>query len=441
MSHLPIVAVPHPLGGIPPAQVENKADQALRGVVQALLGAGGGKAADEKRVEQPRKQALRVKSLFASQTVVPSATESEDRVRVLDNPESIFQLFQARGWIDGLPFIPPRKESVAKMLAYTDRDPQEVLAILPPRWGEATLEKIAVNAVMAGCLPQYFPVVLTAISAMADEAFKLYSIQATTHPCSPLLFLNGPLVKELNINSRYNALGQGWRSNATIGRAIRLILLNIGGGVPGVLDRATLGQPGKYSYCLGENEAENPWQPLHVEKGFPPEVSTVTVFGAEAPHNINDHRSTSARDILTTAAHTMAVPGCNNTLVGGEVLLLLGPEHAATIAGDGFSKEDVKKFLFQEARVPVEYIPEKSWEWFRQMRPPAQEFFQKGSPLPIVDQWQDIQVAVAGGAGKHSAFIPTFGSTKSITKAITLRDGRPVRSVKEFLTRRSNKKD
>jgi hypothetical protein len=353
-------------------------------------------------------------------------------VLVSDNPDYVFQLFQARGWIDGLPFIAPKEERVAKMLAYTDRDPKEVLAILPPRWGEATLEKIAVNAVMAGCLPQYFPVVVAAVTAMADEAFNLYAVQATTHPCSPLILVNGPLAKELNINGRYNALGQGWRSNATIGRAVRLTLLNVGGGEPGVLDRATLGQPGKYSYCLAENEAESPWTPLHVERGFSKEDSTVTLFGAEAPHNINDHRSTSGRDILRTVANTMAIPGCNNALVGGEVLLLLGPEHAATIAGDGFSKEDVKKILFEEARIPLDRFPEPALKWIRIMRPRLQDLFEKRANLPLVDQWQDIQVAIAGGAGKHSAFIPTFGTTQSITKCIALRDGRPARSIKEF---------
>ena len=435
LPSLPIVTVPHPVGGLPPGQVEQKADHALKDVMQALLGKVK-KIPDVKKVDRPRKQVLKSKSLFAPRGWENSPAAGEDCVMVADNAESIFQLFQARGWTDGLPFIPPRKESVAKMLAYTDREPQEVLAILPPRWGEATVEKIAVNAVMAGCLPQYFPVVLTAISALAEEAFKLYSIQATTHPCSPLLLLNGPLTKELNINSGYNALGQGWRSNATIGRAVRLALLNIGGGAPGVLDRATLGQPGKYSYCLGENEAENPWQPLHVERGFSPEDSTVTVFGAEAPHNINDHRSISARDILIMLAHTMAVPGCNNMLVGGEVLILLGPEHAATIAKDGFSKEDVKKFLFQEARLPLDFIPEANWDSFRRMRSHAEEFFKRRERLPVVDRWQDIQVAVAGGAGKHSVFIPTFGSTQSITKAIALKDGRPARSIKEFVSRK-----
>ena len=431
MPTLPIVTVPHPVGGLSPGQVEKKADQALEDVVQALLG-GGGKVGDEKGVARLPQKPFKAKSLFASSIAEDSAAEADERVLVVDNPETIFQLFQARGWMDGLPFIPPKEERVARMLAYTGRDPKEVVAVLPPRWGKATVEKIAVNAVMAGCLPQYLPAVMAAVSAMSDEAFNLYAVQATTHPCSPLVLFNGPLAKELNINGRYNALGQGWRANATIGRAIRLILLNIGGGEPGVLDRATMGQPGKYSYCLAENEAENPWMPLHVERGFSKEDSTVTVFGAEAPHNINDHRSTSARDILKTVAHTMAVPGCNNALVGGDVLLLLGPEHAATIAGDGFSKEDVKKFLFEEARVPLDHIPQSSWKWIQTMRPHWEDVFEKRSRLPLVDRWEEIQVVVAGGSGKHSAFIPTFGATKPVTKVIVLSNGRAARSIKEF---------
>jgi hypothetical protein len=436
MATLPIVTVPHPVGGLRSGEVEKKADQVLEDVFQALVG-GRKPVGDEGKADLLPKRPLKAKSLFSSSTADSSAPEGDERVMVADNPETIFQLFMARGWMDGLPFIPPKEDRVARMLAYADRDPKEVVALLPPRWGEATVEKIAVNAVMAGCLPQYFPVVMTAVSAMAEKAFNLYAVQTTTHPCSPLILVNGPLAKELNINGRYNALGQGWRANATIGRAVRLILLNIGGGEPGVLDRATMGQPGKYSYCLAENEHENPWRPLHVEKGFPKEVSTVTVFGAEAPHNINDHRSTTARDILKTIVHTIAVPGCNNALTGGDFLLLLGPEHAATIARDGFSKEDVKKFLFEEARVPVDHFPSVGWQWIRQMRPHWEEAFEKKGRIPLVDRWEEVQVAVAGGAGKHSAFIPTFGATKPVTKAIIRKDGRPVRSVKEFKENRT----
>lgn len=431
MAMLPLVAIPHPVGGLLLKEVEKKANQALEDVIHALVG-DRGRTLDQKQVSEEPKKALRIKGLFAAKAIDALSGEGEERMAVKDSPEAIFQLFQARGWTDGLPFIPPNEERVAKMLTYTDRDAKEVLAVIPPRWGEATLKKIAINAVMAGCLPQYFPVVMTAVSAMANEAFNLYAIQATTHPCAPLILVNGPMAKELNINCRYNALGQGWRSNATIGRAIRLILMNIGGGVPGVLDRATLGQPGKYSYCLAENEEESPWRPLHVEKGFPEEDSTVTVIGAEAPHNINDHGSNSARDILNTVAHTMAVPGCNNVILGGGPLLLLGPEHAATIARDGFSKEDVKKFLFEKARVPLSNFSRANQERLREMRPRLKGILEKGGKIPIVDEWKDLQVIVAGGAGKHSAFIPTFGATQSVTKAIALQDGRPAHSIKDF---------
>lgn len=431
MPMLPLVAVPHPVGGLPHGEVEKKADQALDDIFHALV-EDRDWVLDPRQVGGEPKKGARVKGLFAAKVVDALAREIEEQIAVEDSPEEIFQLFQAKGWTDGLPFLLPIEERVAKMLAYTDRDAKEVLAVLPPRWGEATVEKIAINAVMAGCLPQDFPVVLTSVIAMADEAFNLYAIQATTHPCAPLLLVNGPMAKELEINCGYNALGQGWRSNATIGRAARLILMNIGGGLPGVLDRATLGQPGKYSYCLAENEGKNPWQPLHVEKGFHNEDSTVTVIGAEGPHNINDHGSNSARDILKTAAHTMAVPGCNNAILGGEPLLLLGPEHAATIAHDGFSKDDVKKFLFEKARVSLSNFSRANRERIRKMRPQLKRIFEKGGKIPIADEWKDLHVIVAGGAGKHSAFIPTFGATRCVTKAIAWRDGSPVRSIREF---------
>jgi hypothetical protein len=188
------------------------------------------------------------------------------------------------------------------MLAWTDRDREVEIGTIPPRQGIVTVEKLAVNAVMAGCRPEYFPVVLAATEAMLDERFNLYAVQCTTHPCAPLLILNGPIARELDVNSRYNAFGPGCRANATIGRAVRLILQNVGGGTPGVLDRATQGQPAKYSYCIAEDELENPWSPLHVERGFDPATSTVTVCGAENPHNLNDHVSTASRGILTMIA-------------------------------------------------------------------------------------------------------------------------------------------
>ena len=275
--------------------------------------------------------------------------------RLFDFPggfEEIDGLYQERGWTDGLPIVPPTEIAVLEFLNATDRDPREVIGVLPPRQGEATVERIAANAVMAGCCPEYFPVVLAAIEALADPLFNLDSVQATTHPVAPLIVVNGPIVREIGLNGGYNAFGQGCRANVTIGRAVRLVLMNVGGGLPGSGDRATQGSPAKLAYCVAENEAGSPWEPLHVEAGFPRDASVVTVFGCEGPHNIQDHYSNTALGVLRTVAGAMGQAGSNNLLGWGWPLLSLGPEHAATIARDGYGKKAVKEFLFEHARFP-----------------------------------------------------------------------------------------
>jgi hypothetical protein len=191
-----------------------------------------------------------------------------NRIAVSDSLEEISELYYERGWTDGLPIVPPTEDRVARMLSGTIRNAQEVVGEVPPGQGEGTVEKIAINAVMVGCTPDAMPVILAALEAMLEEPFNLYGIQATTHPVAPLLIVNGPIRNKIGINSGYNVFGQGTRANATIGRAIRLILVNLGGGIPGKLDRSTQGQPSKYSFCIAENEEASPWAPLHVERGF-----------------------------------------------------------------------------------------------------------------------------------------------------------------------------
>lgn len=344
------------------------------------------------------------------------------RIKVEDSIGAVNRFFYERGWSDGLPVIPPTEEKVLGMLRYSSRPPQHVVARIPPRWALATVEKIAINAVMAGCLPEYLQVVIAAVEAMAEESFNLYSIQATTHPCGPLLIVNGPIAQKLDINSGYGAFGPGWRANATIGRAIRLILMNIGGGIPGALDKSTQAQPSKYTYCIAENEAENPWQPLHVERGFDIAASTVTVVAAEGPHNINDHDSTTAKGILKTVVGSMTVVGSNNfTYPGSEIILCLGPEHAATIAADGFSKDDIKSYILENAKIPLDRLSEESREQVRKSPELRGDF--GGGPIPIALTKDDIVVIVVGGAGKHSSFIPTFGLRhRSATKPIPVID-------------------
>jgi hypothetical protein len=314
--------------------------------------------------------------------------------------------YHERGWTDGLPIVPPTEPRVRAFLARTARDPREVVGVLPPRQGEATVEKIAANAVMAGCRPDYFPVVLAAIEALADPLFNLDSVQATTHPVAPLIVVNGPIARTIGLQAGYNAFGQGFRANVTIGRAVRLVLMNIGGGLPGSGDRATQGSPAKIASCVAENEAESPWEPLHVEAGLPADTSTVTAFGAEGPHNIQDHFSNTALGVLRTVAGAMGQAGSNNLLSRGGPLLSLGPEHAATIAKEGYSKQQVKQFLFEHARFPLHRL---GLEYQRQQIERWGVVDAPDTMVPIVRRPEDISVIVVGGAGKHSCWQPTFG--------------------------------
>jgi hypothetical protein len=314
--------------------------------------------------------------------------------------------YEERGWTDGLPIAPPTETRVREFLRQTPRNPREVVGVLPPRQGEATVEKIAVNAVMAGCRPAYFPVVLAAIEALADPLFNLDSVQATTHPVATLLVVNGPIARAIGLQAGYNAFGQGFRANVTIGRAVRLVLMNVGGGLPGSGDRATQGSPAKIASCVAENEAESPWEPLHVEAGLPAGASTVTVFGCEGPHNIQDHYSNTALGVLLTVAGAMGQAGSNNLLGRGWPLLSLGPEHAATIAKEGYTKQKVKEFLFEHARFPLARL---GLEYRRQQIERWGVVDAPDTMVPIVRAAEDISIIVAGGAGKHSSWQPTFG--------------------------------
>lgn len=354
----------------------------------------------------------------------------------MEDCEAATELCQQRGWGDGLPIVPPTAERVEKMLEYCDRPWDEPIASMPPRNGAATPLRLAANAVMAGCKPQYFPLLMLAIEAMCEKPVNLYGIQTTTHPVAPLVIVNGPVAKELDINCGHNAFGPGHAANATIGRAIRLALLNIGGAVPTVGDMATVGQPGKYSYLVAENEAANPWEPLHVERGFPREASTVTIVGAEGPHNINDHESIDAEGILQMTCGTVAITGSNNPYYAGEPLIAFGPEHAATIAAGGYSKQDVKRYIYEHATLPLGSFSDQNID--RRFRVKFPDRYAKAGPdarVTMAQRAEDIMVIVLGGAGKHSMYLPTFGETRSVTHALKRADGQLARSVQDFRSR------
>ena len=350
-----------------------------------------------------------------------------------DDFEQINAMYLKRGWGDGLPIVPPTAQRVEQMLAYCDRPWHEPIAKIAPRYGEATPLRLAANAVMAGCRPEYFPLLMLAIEAMCEEPFNLYGVQATTHLCAPLVIVNGPLAQELAINGGHNAFGPGVQGNATIGRAIRLALVNIGGAIPTLGDMSTFGAPSKYSYLVAENEAGNPWEPLHVERGFPLEASTVTVIGAECPRNVNDHESLSAEGVLTTIAGSMISTGSNDIYYDAQPLVVMGPEHAKTVAAGGYSKAAAKRFLYEHAHLPLGRFSKENIE--RRFRVTFKDKYANAgpdTPVPMVQRAEDILIAVIGGAGKHSAIVSTFGATKPVTRALRRADGQLARSVEEF---------
>ena len=344
-------------------------------------------------------------------------TLRSSRVQVEDTPEAIDDLFRSRRWSDGLPIVPPTEARVVAMLGGARDDPERSLGRVPPLWAEATVEKVAVNAVMAGCRPAYLPVLLAAMEALCDPAFNLYSIQATTHPVAPLLIVSGPIVGAIGLNAGPGVFGPGWQANATIGRAIRLVLMNVGGAWPGDGDMATQGQPGKYSYCIAENQAANPWAPLHVDLGFDPAASAVTVFGGEAPHNVNDHVSKTAGGVLGVVGQSMATLGSNAKWImqDASYVVALGPEHAATAALHGWTRQDVVSYLFDRARLPAGQVRA---QFDRVAWAPWMHAVDDHHLVPVTAHPDNIRVFVCGGAGKHSSVIPSWGMTKSVTLPI-----------------------
>lgn len=349
-----------------------------------------------------------------STAVPPNGT-----VEVPDSLEEATEFLYRQGWTDGLPVVPPTPERVSRMAAAVDLEPRYVIGSIPPRGGEATVEAVAANAVMAGCRPDYLPVVIAAVEALLDPAYGLEGRQTSTHPGAPVLIVNGPIADRLSINYGAGCLGPGWRANATMGRAVRLVLMNVGGAVPGEMDSATHGHPGKYTYCFAENADANPWQPLHVERGYAADVSTVTVVNAEAPHSINDARSRTARGLLETVASAMSTLGCNNIYYQGQPVLVLGPEHAQLLHRQGWSKDDIKAYLYEYARQPARLVRHRGMEIGKEF-PRWIDLDDDEARVPIVQRPGDVIVVVAGGTGSKSMCIPTAGrQSLSVTKAIT----------------------
>lgn len=331
--------------------------------------------------------------------------------RVADR-DAFDALAEERRWGDGFPLVPPTPERVSAMLG--GGDPGRGFGAVPPRLVTVTNELIAVNAVMAGCEPRWFPILQTAVRAVLDPRFDLIRIQGTTHPCGLMLLVSGHLADDLEINSRGGLYGPGFKANATIGRALRLISQNVGGAYPQETSLSTQGSPARFSFCFAENEEENPWEPHRVTRGFAMEDTTVTVAGGEAPHNINDHVSTEPRGLLVTIAQTIATMGKNNAYLHEDYLVVLCPEHADLLARHGWSKRDVQEYLFERARIPY-----KVWSLGGMFgHHPHPNFVQLGEDdtmVPLALSPDDIHIIVAGGPGRQSSWIPTIATAKTVT--------------------------
>jgi hypothetical protein len=347
------------------------------------------------------------------------ATSSRDAplVEVPDDVEKINDLFYERHWGDGLPIIPPTKERVSRMIAGSGRDAAEVIGVIPPGLGAATVERIAINAVMAGCLPSYMPVLIAAVDAITTKGFNIQGIQCTTNPVAVFVIVNGPIAQRIGMNGGINCLGQGNRANVTIGRALHLVMSNVGACYPGIMDRSTQGQPGKIAFCCCENEAENPWEPLQVEHGHSRDTSMVTVVAASGTHNLNTHAK-DADDIIKVVADSMAFPPSNDYWIGGFPWIVFGPEHAAILKEGGLSKADVKRRLWEASKLSARRMAAKEMLRIVHTRKAELGEITLDTMLPISHKPENIGILVAGGPGTQSVYVQSFGDTMTATRVV-----------------------
>ena len=344
-----------------------------------------------------------------AERLAAEASGSPLRARRIEIAESddVFEFMFDQGLTDGLPVVPPTPERVVRMLAATKRGAQSVVAVVPPNMAPATVEKVAVNAVMAGCKPEYLPVVIAALEAVCTDEFNIHGVNSTTWGATPTVVVNGPIRHRIGMNMKLNALGQGNRANATIGRALKLVLRNVGGAKPSGTERPTLGWPGRITSCFAEWEERSPWEPLHVERGFRADESVVTVIATEGPHQIADQVSRSAYALAGSIGLGLEAfwhPKSHNQ---GDTLLVVCPEHADTLARDGWSKADLRSRIQQITSRPMRELmgDDESGEGYQRAwygaAGPTQE--QLNTRVPKFRGPEYIHIAVAGGeAGKFS---------------------------------------
>ncbi|HEY6306899.1 MAG TPA: TlpA disulfide reductase family protein [Candidatus Angelobacter sp.] len=329
--------------------------------------------------------------------------------------------FCFRHFGDALPVVPPTVERVGAMLQACALAPESVVGRIPPCYGEATVEKIAANAVMAGCRPEMMRVLIPLVRAVCDERFNAHGVQATTHFAAPLIMINGPVRQELGFWSRQNVFSNVARANSTLGRALQLILLNLGGARPDGIDMSALGNSGKFSFCIAENEEESPWEPLHVERGLRREQSALSLFAAEPPRGVSEHSAPNGETVLRAVCHALATVWSYRMCGRNEAIVVLCPEHVKTLHRDGFSKPQVRQFLFENTGIPVRYYSGRDHGEGTQLVSLYREIMVQGEPCYRKFRAPEaIQIFVAGGtAGKFSAVLGSWGTGPAGSQMVT----------------------
>ena len=345
---------------------------------------------------------------------MPRDTLRSARLEVAD-PLAAIETYFEKGWTDGLPVVPPTEEKIWAMLDAMGKQPEDILGDIPARARTITAEKLAINAVLAGCLPIYAPVLLAATEALCDPAFSVHGPTASTSGMGILAIVNGPIASQIGMNAGENLFGPGWRANATIGRALRLLLRNVCGAVPGVLDRSCFGHPGKFTYCIAEDEAHSPWPPFHAERGIPSEENAVTLFAGESPHQVANHQASDPEAILSTIADVM-VAGGRLSLSGQQFVLIIAGEHRKRLSDRGWTKKDVRAWLHEHAMRSQEDLA-------RAGRLPAPETAAQAARQhrAVADPDDILLVAAGGDAGGYSVVIPGWSGklhSQAVTKMI-----------------------
>jgi hypothetical protein len=321
------------------------------------------------------------------------------------------EAFFDRGWTDGLPVVPPTQERVLEMLTGTSRAPSEIVGIVPPNLVPCSVEKVAINAVMAGCKPEYMPVILTAVECACKPEFNLHGILATTNSVAPAIMVNGPIAKAIGMNSKGNVFGQGNRANATIGRTLQLIVRNVGGGRPREIDRSCFGSPAKFTFCFAEDDEDPRWESYSVSLGYSPQTSTVTMFSGDGISQIVDHISRTPEDLCKTLAGCLRAVYNPGHVIQVQAFLAVGGEHQNLFYEAGWSKQRVKEELDKLLMIPLReiYAGRSGYDGLR----PEQKLDPNGF-IPKFNTGPLNIIRAGGSAGKFSAIIPSVGGWKTI---------------------------